>query len=338
MWDRIYQWMDERGEGACKESFQRFYMHKDSEDKWAAGWCGALAVPGSYSGTQAQERWHGSRRPSLTHTRIPAGDVVSALQRLCKSRVAQAKLKTEPLYDIPSCHWSKYLQQEAKRALALPEFFRKSAGEDGTVSYIFRQEYSEDAIEKFKTKATAEAMVKVRSLLLEGVLPTGAGDLAALCDEVARWVLVLLGPEATRRWRLTPDRAIDLPPASHHHAVCLNCHCFAVNGTCLHSYAAMMDAGIIGQQVPWSEPHRAGRGKKRSASCSVVPSQTKARPESTATSGKLSTLAAAAEDFVQQCAFNMRICPFKFVVASSMIGRLPGKSSAVNVFQSVKGV
>lgn len=279
LWEEIFLFFLTHGEAEVVAAIQRHYMSR-TDGIWDAGWRGSLVQPGSYSGTQAQERWHGSRlRATFEQTRLPVDSVVASLEELATSRCEQAVLKVdEPLYDIPAGHYSKHLEVLAKQALQLTDFLHEEDDADGTKLIMMRQDYSSEAISQYKTKASKQIFRSVRALYLDGEL-LKCDDLESLCQEVTRWVLVLIGPRAMQEWKCSPEaaEAAGELPASHAHCVCLGCHAFAVGGCCLHSYAGMAKVQLVGRPVAWPEPHKKGQARKMRKS--LLPGAKHVRPK-----------------------------------------------------------
>ena len=117
-------------------------------------------------------------------------------------------------------------------------FFEKR----GWNSNVHRQEYTLEAISKYKTNCTD---LTVCASIVAGILPRG--DLVRTFRR-SRSVGLTFGllwrtGAVTQRLR----RILQLRGT----VVCINCHAFAVDGVCTHTYTAMLDCGLLDQKVPW---------------------------------------------------------------------------------------
>ena len=137
LWGLFFAWLDSRGEMEALRVLKRYYFLPDNFASWNGGI--DTVMPGSYSGSQAQEAWHRVKlRPTLETLKIPVEEVLVKLNGLVASRLEQAKLRYVSLEDAPALQWCPRLCAEGQDYLSATEFMRTKCLPDGTSCWIFR--------------------------------------------------------------------------------------------------------------------------------------------------------------------------------------------------------
>ena len=117
LWGLFFAWLDSRGEMEALRVLKRYYFLPDNFASWNGGI--DTVMPGSYSGSQAQEAWHRVKlRPTLETLKIPVEEVLVKLNGLVASRLEQAKLRYVSLEDAPALQWCPRLCAEGQDYLS----------------------------------------------------------------------------------------------------------------------------------------------------------------------------------------------------------------------------
>eukprot|EP00435_Cladocopium_sp_Y103_P016953 s120_g4.t1 len=107
-WSKAFSWLEKEGEESLVTAYQRNYFELNDDNQWTAEWAGSMdnTAASFYVGSQPQESWHKNRlRVSLGEMRLEASEVVEKLGGLMSSRTAQAELRQEMWYDVPTGEW-----------------------------------------------------------------------------------------------------------------------------------------------------------------------------------------------------------------------------------------
>lgn len=110
LWSACLTWLESKGEIDCVHLLKTYYL-ECVNGLWDASWrhSPTRILPGSASGSQAQESWHVHRLiPGVSGLKQPLADFVTDLRSFVGSRADQLAKQTS-LYQVPGSQWDPEL-------------------------------------------------------------------------------------------------------------------------------------------------------------------------------------------------------------------------------------
>ena len=266
-------------ERPAAKAFRKHYLSLLSEEEaksayglanWPGGpdmfytadwWCGIQRIqPGSASGTQAQESWHGQKLKKYMGLRQSLPVFVQSLSSFASSRLQNLRASNTSLTDVPNEPFpdkavlfdSNALTQQGRTSAE--QFHRTGATkrwDDGHGSVFLCTRRTLATFDRAATKwirsedtevtpppasfpetfasllrSTSDAAV-TQALVALGLGPEPLEDVEKLVKTLQSYVLVVVGPAASEFWCRQPSDSDSTP---HAQAICAFCQTFCLHG------------------------------------------------------------------------------------------------------------
>lgn len=111
LWTVCLAWLEANNEVDAAALLKAHYLEKTADGLWEASWRHAPTriLPGTASGSQAQEAWHMSRLiPGVSGLKQPLPDFIADLRSFVGCRADQLAKQTN-LYQVPGLQWDPEL-------------------------------------------------------------------------------------------------------------------------------------------------------------------------------------------------------------------------------------